>query len=186
MWTTLVDDDGGINSNYGQYIFKKGTGVDFVVSELQADKDSRRASIVILSSHHLKAGSKDVPCTYSLNFRIRNNALKMSVHMRSQDAIFGMTNDVACFSFIHECVFNLLKDYYPWLSYGDYTHTADSFHVYERHFDMIAAMAKAEFSAYVPVHCPTISGADEVRFLIAGAFTDIPESFKFTQWLLDN
>ena len=34
----------------------------------------------------------------------------MTVRMRSQDAIFGMTNDAANFSFIHEMIYVTLRD----------------------------------------------------------------------------
>ena len=185
MWNNLVDTDGGINSNYGQYIFaNNGKGINFVVDELKADKDSRRASIVILSEHHLKTGAKDVPCTYSLNFRIRNNRLKMSVRMRSQDAIFGMGNDAPCFSFIHECVYNLVKDYYQDLEMGDYTHTADSLHVYARHFDMLKSIVDSQIHDYVNIDCPQIKNGDEVRYLMAGKFDSCPTDFAFSRWLI--
>jgi thymidylate synthase len=186
MWANLVDDDGGINSNYGQYVFADKAGIKFVVDELTADKDSRRATIMILANQHLKVGARDVPCTYSLNFRIRKNKLKMSVRMRSQDAIFGMTNDAPCFSFIQECVFNLVKEQYPELELGTYTHTADSFHVYDRHYDMLNAILNSTPDEFEYVECPRIKNGDEVRFLMAGQFDNVPEDFLFTKWLLDN
>jgi thymidylate synthase len=187
MWNSLIDDDGGINSNYGQYVFGEVKGIDFVVDELSKDKDSRRATIMILNNKQLKVGAKDVPCTYSLNFRIRNNKLKMSVRMRSQDAVFGMTNDAPCFSFIQECVYNLVKEYYPELEMGDYTHTADSFHVYARHYEMLEKMATAKYEpGFEPVICPRMKNASEVNFLRAGDFTNVPDDFAFTQWLLNN
>jgi hypothetical protein len=129
----------------------------------------------------------------------------MTVHMRSQDAIFGMGNDAPCFSMIHEMVFVKLSAFYPELEYGNYTHFADSFHVYERHFDIVTDITGVDLTtekkngsfrkriktdrgykkpcSYAPVLCPKISSAAEVDFLLAGNFSQVPDDFKFTKWL---
>ena len=181
LWGDLVTKSGEINSNYGQYIFGQNNQFDYVVKTLQADQDSRRASIVILSRGHVLSGDKDLPCTYSMNFRIRKNKLNMTVRMRSQDAIYGMGSDVPCFSFIHEMVLSELQSIYPKLRYGDYYHSADSFHVYERHFEMVKQITKSD--SFKPIHCPKIGGKAEVDFLRAGKFQTIPPQFAFTRWL---
>lgn len=194
IWKEIVNDDGTLNSNYGQYIFGQTNQFDNVVSILSADKDSRRASIMLLNEGHLFSDTKDVPCTYSMNFRVRENRLNMSVHMRSQDAIYGMGNDAPAFSIIHEMMLNALREYYPELVYGDYFHIADSFHVYERHFGMLEKLAgkslidrksKCRPDRYMQVLCPQISGPDEVKFMRQLEFSDIPKNFKFTRWLLE-
>jgi thymidylate synthase len=181
IWKGTINEDGSINSNYGQYVFGAQKQFDIVVNTLKNDKDSRRASMMILSKDTLTS-DRDVPCTYALNFRIRENKLNMTVHMRSQDAIFGMGNDAPCFSFMHEMILNALKEFYPELEYGDYTHFADSFHVYERHFEMLVHLANKD--AYTPIYCPPISGPDEVKFLRELDFKNVPDNYKFTQWLL--
>ena len=200
MWGNLINPDGTINSNYGQYIFRDEPICQFdaAMNQLKDDKDSRRASISILSKDHLLSVTKDVPCTYSMNFRIRDNKLNMSVRMRSQDSVYGMANDAPAFSFTHELMLNALREFYPDLEYGNYHHSADSFHVYERHFDMIEkitgikidASSTMEQDPYEEISCPPMSGPDEVRFLRAGKFVntttllpDIPEDFEFTRWL---
>lgn len=182
IWKSVINKDGSINSNYGQYIFGKINQFDIVVNLLKNDKDSRRASIMILDNDHLKSDTNDVPCTYSINFRIRNNKLNMTVHMRSQDAIYGMGNDAPAFSFIHEMMLNALKRYYPDLGYGKYFHSADSFHVYKRHFLMLDKLKSYDY--YEIVNCPKISGPDEVDYLRNFNFLNIPNEFKFTYWLL--
>lgn len=186
MWRSLVNDDGSINSNYGQYIFGEQNQFDNVIKTLNSDPDSRRASIVILANDHLKMKTNDVPCTYSLNFRVRLNKLNMSVHMRSQDAVFGMGNDAPCFSIIHEMVYMTLKGTEDFcdLQLGEYRHTADSFHVYERHFGMMKEIIAG--SEYVDIDCPRISSPEEVTFLRAyhnDTEQLVPDSFKFAKWL---
>jgi len=191
IWKDTIED-GVINSNYGQYIFGEMDQFHRVVDILAGDKDSRRASIMILSAEHILHANNDVPCTYALNFRIRNGRIRngyqddylnMSVAMRSQDAIYGMGNDAPAFSFIHEMMLNSLRRYYPNLKYGLYHHTADSFHVYERHFEMLEKIVKGD--EYEEVECPQISGWEEVEFLIAGKFDKIPKEYKFAKWLND-
>lgn len=181
MWTSLINADGAINSNYGRYIFTEMQQFDNVVNILTKDKDSRKASIVILSSEHLKSADLDTPCTYSINFRIRKNKLNMTVRMRSQDAILGMGNDAPAFSFVHEMMYQTLKEVYPELEYGEYYHSADSFHIYEKHFDMLEQIIQG--SSYVEYVCPRILNADEVRFLRKLDFTNIPPQYQFTTWL---
>lgn len=189
IWRDVVNKDGSINSNYGQYVFGDINQFDTVVETLKKDKDSRRASISILSKDHLQSDTNDVPCTYSMNFRIRENFLNMTVHMRSQDAVYGVGNDAPAFSFIHEMMFNTLKEAYPELKYGEYFHIADSFHVYERHFELLEKVCYGD--PYEPVDCPRISGPEEVTFLRQVAPLDpkdrreIPEGFKFAKWLME-
>jgi thymidylate synthase len=183
IWQGIINRDGTINSNYGQYIFAGPKQFDNVVRILTEDRDSRRASIMILNDNHLLSDTKDVPCTYGINFRIRNDKLNMSVMMRSQDAIFGMANDCPAFSFIHEMMLNALRRQYPTLDYGTYHHTANSFHIYERHFAMLDRLVADD--PYVPVDCPKISGPDEVAFLRALDFSAIPQQFAFAKWLTE-
>jgi len=178
IWRDVMNEDLSINSNYGQYIFARRSVVgnagnysirmrspfEYVIEELLSDNDSRRASIPIFNAEHISRPTKDVPCTYSLNFRIREGKLNMSVHMRSQDAIFGMGNDAPCFSFIHEMVFAALEDKVEGLVLGNYSHTADSFHVYERHFEMLNEIV--ESGEYEEILVPKISGSAEVKHLV--------------------
>lgn len=190
MWKGLVNADGGINSNYGQYINKQ---FDKVIETLKADKDSRRASIMILSAEHLQSETKDVPCTYAINFRIRDNKLNMTVHMRSQDAVFGMGNDAPAFSFVQEMIYVTLRDTYPELAMGHYHHFADSLHIYEKHFAMVNEML-ANPRDFEAVDCPKISSSAEVEYLRNnkletdvgkdGDLNPIPDTFKFAEWLI--
>lgn len=180
IWQSIINSDGSINSNYGQYIFAGPKQFDNVIKILSNDRDSRRASIVILGDDHLLSNTNDVPCTYALNFRIRDNALNMTVHMRSQDAIYGMGNDAPAFSFIHEMVLNALRSVYPDLKYGVYHHFADSFHVYERHFRMLDRLLDKNEN-YIEIECPKISGPDEVDCLRKLCETE--ERFAFVKWL---
>jgi thymidylate synthase len=182
MWKSLVNGDGSINSNYGQYLFGEGKQFDNTADVLKSDKDSRRAAMMILSREHLLSKTNDYPCTYSISFRIRSNKLNMTVRMRSQDSIFGMSNDIPAFSLIHEMMYVTMRETYPDLEHGDYTHSADSFHVYERHFEMINKLVKYD-SKFSLIECPKISSISEVSFLRAGNFDSIPVEYEFSRWI---
>lgn len=181
IWKDMINEDGSIYSNYGQYIFDEINQFDNVVNTLKNDKESRRASIIILSKEHLFHGVMDFPCTYSINFRIRDNYLNMTVRMRSQDAIYGLGNDAPCFSFIHEMMYCTMKAIYPELQYGEYHHSADSFHIYSRHFEMLDKIVAGDKYEHLTIPC--ISGADEVQYLRNLNFIDIPPNYLFTKWL---
>jgi thymidylate synthase len=114
-----------------------------------------------------------------MNFRIRENKLNMTVRMRSQDIIFGFSNDAACFSFIHEMIFVYLKDTYSDLQIGEYYHSADSFHIYERHFEMLEKIIEKE-AQFTEIDCPKIENKLEVESLMRQQFNP---SFNFSVWL---
>lgn len=193
LWSSIVNGDGSLNSNYGQYLFGQGNQFDRVIELLSSDKDSRRASMMILSRDHVLSETNDLPCTYGMNFRIRDGKLNMTVQMRSQDAIFGMASDIPTFSFIHEMLLCALRKRYPDLQYGNYFHFVNSFHVYERHFGMLEALTGGKIGQPVPklkpdgytlIRCPQISGPDEVDFLRKLDFSSVPDGFEFVKWLL--
>lgn len=151
MWAKIKQPDGSYYSNYGQYIFPDQ--IRFVIYELMKDPNSRRASMVLLKDEHLFLDNKDVVCTYGINFRIRNGRLDMTVMMRSNDVIFGTTNDVFCFSMIYRLVFSMLAPVLP-ISVGRYTHFVNSLHVYQRHFDMISDIVEQGIDGYAGIIVP--------------------------------
>lgn len=187
MWKELRQEDGAWFSNYGQYWFGKQQGFDWVINQLTVDKDTRQAVIPMLNHSHLVQGNKDIVCTESISFRIREDHLYMSVNMRSQDAMWGFTNDIFCFSILHEMVYVMLRDTaYPNLQLGSYTHKVDSFHVYQRHFDMLDLILSDGDSGYYDIWCPEMEDSREVLNLISYDRSDTRIDHKFTEWLYEN
>lgn len=204
MWRDLINRDGTINSNYGRYLFAPDTAAvhtsdspshasNFhrVVNTLTADPGSRRATIAILDNKVLCSQTKDYPCTVFLNFLIRENKLHMFVRMRSQDAIFGMGNDAPCFSLTHELVWCALLRAYPQLELGPYHHSSDSFHVYSRHYEMLAKILR--LAACEPeITSPHMKVGDDVELFKIARRPGLKEAGKspglitsgFTQWLI--
>lgn len=194
IWRELAA--GGIlQSNYGVYMFREGQFWR-ARDELRADKFSRRATIMILRPDHFETNSSDIPCTLGLSFYIREtknmagsfDKLHLHVTMRSSDAVFGMGNDIPCFTWTQEMMCAALQPYYPSLSVGDYHHTSHSMHVYERHFEMVEKIVVGrEQRLHVPE--PRISGPDEVDYVLRNAYDVtyrpdyIPVTYNWAKWL---
>lgn len=149
MWAKLKQPDGGFNSNYGQYIFGENQ-FDWCLRRLSEDVHTRQASMQLLNKSHMYEGNTDFVCTHGLNFRIRDNRLDMTVMMRSNDAIFGTTNDVFCFGQLLLMMRAALLNQYPNLEIGAYTHFVNSIHVYERHWEMLEQLVAEGESGFYP------------------------------------
>lgn len=138
---------GEVNSNYGNRLFGYSEVPAFnglnqwneTVELLKRDRDTRQAIINIHVPTDRHESNKDVACTLSLQFFIRENKLHLIVNMRSNDIILGFTNDVFQFTMLQEIMLIQLKKYtegFEDLELGYYYHNAGSMHIYERHFEM--------------------------------------------------
>lgn len=145
---SFSDDGKTLNSAYGNRMFpvQRNTVFGFtvhslqgqwetVVRELTADPLSRRAIITIMKrddvDNAVSYGSKDVPCTLTMQFLLRNGRLDMIINMRSNDVIWGLTYDVFSFTLFHEVMAMTLG-----VEMGNYHHHAGSMHIYDRHYEM--------------------------------------------------
>lgn len=150
------NDGATVNSAYGYRLRQRGVfaGVDkhvygsggtqweTCVKTLVDDPDSRRAVMIINMPEDereaIVCGSKDVPCTLSLQFFIRDGRLDLHVLMRSNDVVWGLTYDLFSFTLFQECMLLELQKHkgLEKIALGTYYHTAGSMHLYERHFDL--------------------------------------------------
>lgn len=187
MWKKLRQPDGSYYSNYGQYMFNDahvlGSQFEYVVNTLAKDPDSRRASMVLLQREHLFEDNSDVVCTYAINFTIQDDSagdpvLHMTVMMRSNDVIYGFTNDSFCLHQLMKFVYAKLREVYPHLTLGTYTHFTNSMHVYDRHYEMISAIILNGLADYDPIDIPEVT-SEEVDLLLRGVYLDRP----YTAWL---
>lgn len=153
MWAKLSDDGIHNNSAYGKYIFNHlaiaGPGInnanllpnqfksqwEHCKELLVKDNFTRQACI------HIKPiqmyDTKDVVCTYFLQFFIRNNKLDMIACMRSNDLLFGTTYDVFMFTFLQELMAAELG-----IEVGTYKHFASNIHIYKRDMEKIENILK--------------------------------------------
>ena len=165
LWKSLHNEDGTVNSSYGNLLFSElnehgHTQYNWVIESLIKDKDSRQAFMHFNKPHHQYLKNKDQVCTLQSLFHIRENKLHMTLTMRSNDVVYGFMTDWAFFSVLQYHVYLHMKDYYPELEMGSYTHISHSMHVYERHYNLLKKMVGPEYNdreAFVPKSLPLLS-----------------------------
>lgn len=163
FWKKLANPDGTVNSAYGYLIWENKshgnpayeyaadptnrhelpemrTPWEWAKESLENDPDTRQAILRFSLPEHQWQGNKDQTCTMHANFLIRDNQLNMSVVMRSNDLVLGLVYDMPWFVSLMDRMVIQLKQTYPYLNKGHYTHTVHSMHVYEKDADMIAKM----------------------------------------------
>ena len=130
-----------------------------IISELQRDPSSRRATVYIGRDSDLKSAvDTGMPCTETWQFFIREGSLDMHVNMRSWDLVWGLGYDLACFVTVQAAVANALG-----VPLGIYVHTAASAHVYQRDWALEPGVTDELLSL---VDVPWEQAASVSRFLL--------------------
>lgn len=165
FWERIQNPDGTVNSAYGNLIFNEKnehgiTQYQWAIQSLMSDSNTRQAILHFNKPVHQHFENKDFVCTMYANLHIRENKLHMSVFMRSNDVILGTPTDVAFFCSLQLQIYSHLLQIYPNLELGKFTHIANSYHVYDRHYEMIDKMLQTEF---VPVVFPEIGVCDLIE-----------------------
>jgi len=110
--------------------------LDALIHLLKTNPNTRQAIITCWDSgdllHAIIGNHKDLPCTISLKFFVRNGKLHLIADMRSNDAWLGLPYDVFCFTTLQRIVAAECK-----LQLGTYIHQAGSEHVYEKNYAKI-------------------------------------------------
>jgi thymidylate synthase len=121
---------GTMHGAYGPRISTQGSAV---VHKLEQDPDSRQA-VVTLWRPELDndPGKKDYPCTVSLQFLIRDDALVCVSTMRSNDVWLGLAYDLFQFGQLQWTIANMLG-----CDVGPLVHRPTSLHAYEHNWDQI-------------------------------------------------
>jgi thymidylate synthase len=107
--------------------------VRYVVETLKTNDESRQAVMTIWRPNPRL--SKDIPCTLSLQFLIRDNQLHTIVTMRSSDIFTGLIYDMFCFTAMSAVVLSFLD--FDDVELGTCWINAGSSHLYKRDFDRI-------------------------------------------------
>jgi thymidylate synthase len=139
FWGKISDDGDTLNSAYGHRI-KHRFGFDqweYVKGLLQADPYTRQAVIHIKEASN--EPSKDVPCTLSLQFQIRDGELHLAVVMRSNDIWLGFPFDVFCFTAMQMKMSMELG-----VAIGEYSHFIGSLHLYEKDVEKFGAVKNTD------------------------------------------
>lgn len=123
----FAEPDGTVWGAYGPRIFAgEPSQYQTVLTTLTAKPTSRQAVIQLFDRTDIIADHADVPCTCTLQFLVRSNFLHLIVHMRSNDAYWGLPHDVFTFTMLQELTANRLG-----LKLGKYKHLVGSLHIYD-------------------------------------------------------
>ena len=126
----FLEPDGKANGAYGARWEEHG-GIYRLAQLLEQDPNTRQGVLAMWGPRDLVSAhqhdKKDIPCTLSLQYFVRNKALYCVCTMRSNDVWLGLPNDVFCFAQL-QC---LLADYLG-LGIGWYCHQVGSMHLYDR------------------------------------------------------
>lgn len=149
VWGRMSDDGETVNSAYGHRMLNRFgfNQIDYVVRALQQNPNSRQALIHIKDPvDYTQHPTKDVPCTVSLQYLIRDGKLHATTYMRSNDLWTGFPYDVFSFTCLQIMIAFALG-----VDIGTYTHIAASLHLYERDFEAWKVLAdKAEHRKETP------------------------------------
>jgi thymidylate synthase len=120
-------EDGKVFGGYGPRLLSwKGVDqISNVTKILKTKRDSRNAVIQLFDSTDLAAKHKDVPCTCTLQFMLRDRKLHLFTNMRSNDVHLGLPHDVFCFTMLQEIIANSVD-----ADMGFYKHAVGSMHLY--------------------------------------------------------
>lgn len=138
-YSNFSDDGIFLRGAYGPKVVDQ---LGYVVDSLVKDSDTRQA--VMTTWRERPGESKDIPCTVSMQFLIRDGKLNMVTTMRSHDIILGFTYDVFSFSMIAMSVLLLLRQRRVRVSLGDLYVTSGSLHLYERHYEQAKEWVKSD------------------------------------------
>ena len=116
---------------YGPRVFGEQNQFKAIERLLREKPDSRRAVISIYDKNDVfREDNRDIPCTCSLQFFIRDNTLHLTTIMRSNDATKGLIHDLFSFTLIQELMWAELAKDNEALELGIYTHFVGSLHIY--------------------------------------------------------
>jgi thymidylate synthase len=139
-------DDG--KTFFGAYGPKIVSQIDYVISKLKQDPESRQAVINIWRENPPE--TKDTPCTISAQWLIRNDELHCIDTMRSNDAWLGFPYDVFNFSMLSWHIANeLRKSGFNLLELGTFTLNAGSHHLYQPDCEKIYSFTPKDWSDHI-------------------------------------
>jgi len=133
--------------------------IPWVMDELRRNPDSRRAVISIRDESDLSSNSP--ACLQLIQYFVRNQALHCKVIFRSNDATKAAFMNAFALIMLQKRIADALG-----VTVGTYTHRANSFHVYERDYEM--------FEGYMR----RIRSGGEIAYYYEGDWDELMEEAK--------
>jgi len=163
QWNNFTDDGFTLNGAYGNRIYNYQSCIlnkdengnenyvpvlvnqfEMAFQQLKKDPDTRQATMVLFNPALDYQETKDKPCTNLMRFMIRDGKLNMTIFMRSNDAILGLC-PYDHYNFVHIQAIMASK---LGIEMGKHTHIADSFHIYEQHFELAQQLIDNPYNFY--------------------------------------
>ncbi|MGH3941050.1 MAG: thymidylate synthase [Pseudonocardiaceae bacterium] len=171
-------DDGRLQGAYGPRIRRwrdKVDQLDHVRTLLGRDPDSRQGVVQIYDAERDTLGHRDVPCTLSYRFFLREGQLNMHTTMRSQDLWLGFPYDIFTTTLIQELMAGWLG-----VSVGEYHHHVDSLHLYDEH---VAGACEIAAASVVSRPMPELAVPwDSLPSVLAGVIAGDPPATAGPEW----
>lgn len=138
---------------FGSYGLRVLEQISYVVDMLEQDRDTRQAVLTIWRPN--PRTSKDIPCTVSIQWLIRNNKIHCIDNMRSSDIWLGVPYDIPNFSMITGFIMLMLRERgIDNLELGTIYLNAGSQHLYEENWekamDLLDNYTQFDYQAFNP------------------------------------
>ena len=137
--------------------------VPFIVWELQRDPYSRRAVIDVRRTNDISLN--DPPCLQNIQFTIRGGRLTMTALFRSNDACKAAFMNAYALTCLQRVIAEELG-----VDIGYYTHIANSYHAYERDWDLLKSYHNR------------ICGCGELTYNFRGCWDELMEDERNGIW----
>lgn len=111
--------------------------VELVLQMLKEKPKTRQAVMTIWDPDRDWVKSKDIPCNNWLHWVIRENELHLSVAVRSNDVVYGFSHN----DFFSWSVLLQMMAYWTGTNVGKINWFAGSYHIYERHWDLVSNLS---------------------------------------------
>lgn len=146
LYVESSDDGKTVYGGYGPRIAGPGNKnqLKSIIKILSDKSSSRQAVIQLFDAKDILKPHKDIPCTCTLQFLIRNKKLHMFTSMRSNDVYLGLPHDVFAFTMIQEILARSLG-----CQLGEYKHYVSSLHLYEKNFESAEAYINSGYQQLI-------------------------------------
>ncbi len=108
----------------------------FILEELRRNPSTRRA-VMLVRDKSVDMGSDDPACLQHIQYFIRDNKLCCKILFRSNDATKASFMNAFALIMLQKRIADELG-----IEVGEYVHRANSYHCYEKDFDLIAGYVK--------------------------------------------
>jgi thymidylate synthase len=132
--------------------------VDNVITLLERKSTTRRAVIQLFNAEDIASEHREIPCTTTMQFIVRDEKLNLLVTMRSNDAVKGLPHDIFCFTMLQEMMAVRLSK-----KLGYYKQFVGSMHIYDA--DTSKAEAYLNEGFHRTVEMPTMPDGDPFRLI---------------------